>query len=190
MKGNVQNWLWVFLPFVLLLAVLFYAGIDRRYSEAEITPEFCREMVQKAYGKYGQSVNKDDVEIIGVQKDDDVIVVGYCLDSKNFGTLEFRQRGQNYIFSVKKNAYVFSRCDGLAYGEFSTDEPRGDYLVFMNKSEDVRKLKFWQGTYPDWEYEFDGNPVMVVYPQRPSGRYSFFDCEGREIDYLQLDMYD
>lgn len=186
MRGNLKSWLWVVLPFVLLLAVWLNIGVDRRYSEAEITPDLCREMVRRDYARYGHSINVNNVEIIDIQKVNDVTVAGYSLGSGNLGILEFRQWGKNYIFHMRRNAYEFSRCEGLAFEEFSTNEPREDYVVFLNKSENLRKIRFWQGTYPDWEYELEACPVMLIYPRPTSGRYSFLDAEGNEVEYLQL----
>ncbi len=187
MKGNVQNWLWVSLPFALLLLLIVHLELPEKYSEAEVmSPDFLRKFICADYAKSGRTIVSNELDIMDIQKLDDRVFVAYALqqgvDAADYDVAEFKEHYGNYIF-VGRNCYC-SQVDipelaGVRvmtnYG-INSDEPQGYYYLFLSKAENLRWIKLFykndsQGyEKPDesWqlieELEVDKCPAILIMP--------------------------
>lgn len=194
MRGNIKSWLWVFAPFVLLLAFFLNLAMPKKYSAAEVmSPDFMRDFIQAEYTRAGQSINPDTLDIMDIQKIDDRVLVAYApysgVDARDYNLAVFREYYGGYTF-VSRNYYL-SQVDipDLACAHIMTNygsgskEPDGFYLAFLSQAENLRQIKlyykkdYWRDDRPDesWqlleELAVDKCPALLIMPevQPPEG---------------------
>lgn len=199
MKTRIKNWACALLLPLLLLALLLYFNVERRYAEADITPELCAKLVSHELKHWDSAPKPEDVQILGIQKVDDIIFAGYCVKTAwdmepNFGYLEFWPY---------KDVYRLWHCHTHAIkltpqiaGEILHPDYSGPaYWLIMSLDEEFRRVELWcrqSESYDDetdsyilWDsIDIPSGPVMVI-SQRPSGAMSgkllILDAERREI---------
>lgn len=187
MRGNLKSWLWVFAPFVLLLAFFLDLALPKKYSAAEVmSPDFMRDFIQEDLAKCGRLINPDNLEIIGIEKVDNMVFIGYSQDaggrSWDYGLASFREYGDGYIFSVRDNCYPVDIPE-LVHDRVVTNygvgskEPQGFYQVFLSQAENLRQIKlYYKKDYrrddrPDesWqlleELAVDKCPALLIMPE-------------------------
>ena len=199
MRGNLKSWLWVFAPFVLLLAFFLDLALPKKYSAAEVmSPDFMRDFIQEDLAN--------------------MVFIGYSQDaggrSWDYGLASFREYGDGYIFSVRDNCYPVDIPE-LVHDRVVTNygvgskEPQGFYQVFLSQAENLRQIKlYYKKDYrrddrPDesWqlleELAVDKCPALLIMPEvrPPEGSkcgsyltyYAFLDENGEEIAFFRIE---
>ena len=64
MKTQIKNWACALLPLLLILALLLYFNVERRYTEADITPELCTKLVCHELRRQDNAPKPEDVQIV------------------------------------------------------------------------------------------------------------------------------
>ncbi len=175
----------IFVLIAITLSVLCY---ERNYTEAEITPELCIEIVQQ------DMQEKQPVQIAGIQKADDSIIVGYAVgdeyQAKTFGYLQFVQnnndsyklyRNQTKMLDIlysDTNAYSFTTGHG-------TDDSLQTYYVILGCDDDVQNIEVWEEKESDYQLRqrfATGDGILMCVWERPhDGKYVLLGENDEEL---------
>ena len=201
MKTQIKNWACALLPLLLILALLLYFNVERRYTEADITPELCTKLVCHELRRQDNAPKPEDVQIVGIQKVDDKVFAGYCLahswnDEPEFGYLDFLQYKEVYrVLHCYRG--VMKVTAQIAYEQIHTKLSNGErfrQILIMSVDEEFRRMEFWRRQSAIYAGEEDSytllnsidipkGPVRVISPYE-SGWYAkmlIVDAAGREI---------
>ena len=207
MRGNFKSWVLVLAPFVLILAVVLWSVQEKTYKEEAITPELCQELILADFAERHNTVDRERLEIIDIQKVDEDIIVGFYYP-------DYTSRSDGFYFMQLcpyHGGYYMDRIEAcwkldipeLAHGDFMTNiginstGESGYYYIFLSKAENLRRVEMEENYQSDGSVEIDRCPAMLILPRfQPddpyyvgthASRYSFRDAAGEEIAYFNIE---
>ena len=177
--------------FILIALVISYFvwNYEPKYAENEITEDLCIEIVRR-------EMEEDmPVQIAGIQKVDDSIIVGYAVGEeysmKLFGYLQFvldetqdtyklycNQTNMLDIFSSDVNACSFTTKN-------NRQELLQSYYIILGCRDDVKKLELWTKVIDIYKLQQQFNIVddvfMCIWKKPTVGKYVLVGSSGEEL---------
>ena len=177
--------------FVLIALVISYFvwNYEPKYAENEITEDLCIEIVRR-------EMEEDmPIQIAGIQKVDDSIIVGYAVGEeysmKLFGYLQFvldetqdtyklycNQTNMLDIFYSDVNACSFTTKN-------SRQELLQSYYIILGCRDDVKKMEVWTKASDIYKLQQQFNIVddvfMCIWKKPPVGKYVLVGSSGEEL---------
>lgn len=173
--------------FVLAAVTLLVLCYEENYTEAEITPELCVEIVQ-------QNMQEErPVQIAGIQKVDDSIIVGYAVgneyQAKTFGYLQFVHSDDSYeLYCNQTKMLDILYSDTKAYSfttGHGTDDLLQTYYVILGCDDDLQNIEVWESKESDyqlWQRLAVGDGVFMCIWERPhNGKYLLLGENDEEL---------
>ncbi len=115
-------------------------------------PDFQREFIRQDFAKRGQTIDAEDVTIIGSEKVDDMLFVGYALPaggrSWDYGLVSFREYYGGYIFIHRYPCFSLdipelAHYDVMTNYAIGSQGKQGYYQVFLSQAENLRQVKLF-----------------------------------------------
>ena len=177
--------------FVLIALVISYFvwNYEPKYAENEITEDLCIEIVRR-------EMEEDmPVQIAGIQKVDDSIIVGYAVGEeysmKLFGYLQFvldETQDTYKLYCNQTNMLDIFYSDVNACS-FTTKNNRQEllqsYYIILGCRDDVKKLEVWTKVIDIYKLQQQFNIVddvfMCIWKKPPVGKYVLVGSSGEEL---------
>jgi hypothetical protein len=172
---------------IALLISYFVLNYEPKYAENEITEDLCIEIVRR-------EMEEDmPVQIAGIQKVDDSIIVGYAIGKENqiksFGFLQFILSQNNNKYELYCNQYelleaFYSEIEiGSFYTNRSNDILLKPYYIVLSCNEKITGLDVYYKTFEDYQlqqnFQINNSLSMWIWKKPESGKYTFI-CENNE----------
>ena len=177
--------------FVLIALVISYFvwNYEPKYAENEITEDLCIEIVRR-------EMEEDmPIQIAGIQKVDDSIIVGYAVGEeysmKLFGYLQFvldETQDTYKLYCNQTNMLDIFYSDVNACS-FTTKNNRQEllqsYYIILGCRDDVKKLEVWTKVIDIYKLQQQFNIVddvfMCIWKKPPVGKYVLVGSSGEEL---------
>lgn len=182
----------IFLAMIFVLIALlisyFVWNYEPKYAENEITEDLCIEIVRR-------EMEEDmPVQIAGIQKVDDSIIVGYAVGKENqmktFGFLQFilNENTDKYKIYHNHNDMLETSYLNISVGRFSTDFV-GDkllkpYYIFLSDNSSLKEIDLLEKVNGEYQIQHQlivGDELfMDVWAMPEAGKYVFLRENNEE----------
>lgn len=173
---------------IALLISYFVLNYEPKYAENEITEDLCIEIVRR-------EMEEDmPIQIAGIQKVDDSIIVGYAVGKENqmktFGFLQFvlNENTDKYKIYHNHNDMLETSYLNISVGRFSTDFV-GDkllkpYYIFLSDNSSLKEIDLLEKVNGEYQIQHQlivGDELfMDVWAMPEAGKYVFLRENNEE----------
>ncbi len=173
---------------IALLISYFVLNYEPKYAENEITEDLCIEIVR-------QEMEEDmPIQIAGIQKVDDSIIVGYAVGKENqmktFGFLQFvlNKNTDKYKMYHNHNDLLETSFLDISVGKFSTnfvdDTLLKPYYIFLCDNSNLKEIDLLEKINDEYQIQdkitvCDGL-FMSIWVLPEAGKYTFLRDNNEE----------